>query len=1563
MEWLSHSHKKHCELCKTPFRFTKLYDSHMPQTLPLPIFVKRAFLHTINHMLTWVRAITVALVWLVILPWCVRWSWRGMFWILDAGWARDPWLAKMAYTALQPTSEDPAGSPSATPQLVDLGLTRFLFGALLYPWKPPGQQAIYPSSNSTHGLSFVPPYSSLLSDVKAVNSLTSNIWLNRFILDMLEGEIITVLVVIVFILVFLIREWVVQQQPIINAAAQIRDAELQLDVAERENQHLQQLHHDARVRLDELDREAEDLGRQQDELTERLNRARQPRARIFEQTSDHDEFPEAHDGHFIGWHAIEDLMVNAGRPHQFEGEDHAEYMQAFEEAGQELVEQLKLAEHSGIPIVEIADNTWTILESLDPTETDLWRNIMLQDPPTRYMLVNNLSESRVALSDDDYGPTSVAPATHSDVDETGLQDAEDGDISSSEESTRRPIMPPRDASSHAQRVLQSIEESSDNTEASANNMLDGIVDGDSSRGSWQSIASSVNPETASSSRTPEPLGPEGVDKEDESTDLPLDPRPDRLADDSDTSGVSSEHAAEGPNQEQLPLQQARETPTVNHHVGEQGKSPLARLFDWFWADIELDEEDDGAFPGIFDEDVFADEGEELQFIDEDHAHDNEQDPEVLEAAAEDGLDARAIEDAEDLEGVLELIGMQGPLVGLLQTAMFCGVLITTTLWGAIGMPYLFGKIALLILGDPIASMIMTPLRFVSFVSDVVVDATIYVGGAATYFGSQLATQLLSFVLGPLLPKSGLGFFAPFAKRAHHAANGAGARLAGFFSGEGPSEIGLLTASIQARQSLHFMKAEAAQVIHFVVSFVCGTAYHLRHPSISNMTHLLNDTATTAIHRVATSLAWGRTIIKDGLSEAVNNGSLTYTVKQDGSPLDPSLAIWTTGDRCLTIFAGHAFIVMISAMYLLRQDSIFDTPGLQRLEKTVTDLLKQAGGVLKVILIISIEMLAFPLYCGLLLDCALLPLFENASIATRLAFAERSPWLFTFLHWFIGTCYMFHFALFVSTCRRIMRKGVLYFIRDPDDPTFHPVRDVLERSVTTQLRKIAFSGLVYGGLVIVCLGGAVWGTSQTFGVFPIRWARPEADLEFPIDFLGYNLLAPVVARYLFPSSGMEKVFGKWLRMCARSLRLSQFLFGSRRKVEEGHLVGESWISKLNPWKNELAVINSDQFVNDGKYVRAPGTDQVRIPRGERVFLEVDENDVRLDSTNDNNGVHGRQPENFTQVYIPPWFRVRLFSFISLLWMFAIAMVFGVTVIPMVCGRQIITMFSPGHIVSNDLYAFAVGITTLGVVLQVLINGQVAFEKMKQRTSKQHVAAVKQIIKKQAWRLIRSAYVYGFAVIVVPSLFALVLQLYLILPMHTYMGPAAIARDNAGVTLTHDNLANTTLTAQAQVQAGEAVVASHTFHILQDWTLGFIYGRVVLRLLFLSRNSRPAAAVRMITRDGLSNPNARLATRAFVLPTLLLFSIVLFWPALVASVLDKTLLTSLTSDSLRTKVYRYSYPICASQVVGMWCTWELAKGLKRWRGRIKDEVYLIGERLHNFGERRPPEGSKSVVRSNI
>jgi E3 ubiquitin-protein ligase MARCH6 len=69
MEWLSHSQKKYCELCKTSFRFTKLYHPAMPSRIPTSIFLRRAAVHVLKLFMTWCRAVLVGVVWVVLLPW------------------------------------------------------------------------------------------------------------------------------------------------------------------------------------------------------------------------------------------------------------------------------------------------------------------------------------------------------------------------------------------------------------------------------------------------------------------------------------------------------------------------------------------------------------------------------------------------------------------------------------------------------------------------------------------------------------------------------------------------------------------------------------------------------------------------------------------------------------------------------------------------------------------------------------------------------------------------------------------------------------------------------------------------------------------------------------------------------------------------------------------------------------------------------------------------------------------------------------------------------------------------------------------------------------------------------------------------------------------------------------------------------------------------------------------------------------------------------------------------------------------------------------------------------
>jgi E3 ubiquitin-protein ligase MARCH6 len=522
----------------------------------------------------------------------------------------------------------------------------------------------------------------------------------------------------------------------------------------------------------------------------------------------------------------------------------------------------------------------------------------------------------------------------------------------------------------------------------------------------------------------------------------------------------------------------------------------------------------------------------------------------------------------------------------------------------------------------------------------------------------------------------------------------------------------------------------------------------------------------------------------------------------------------------------------------------------------------------------------------------------------------------------------------------MRKGVLYFIRDPDDPTFHPVRDVLERNVTTQLRKIAFSALVYGALVIVCLGGVVWGLNHcSRGILPIHWTNKTPSLEFPIDLLFYNFLTPLVIKVYKPSDGLYNLYEWWFRRCGRFLRLSSFLFGEQVSEEEGRHVRPTWKSWFAGEKGDpiKPVKPADQkkmaakpqteayFVFDGKYVRAPASDQLRIPKGEAVFIEVDELDNRKDGKPESSGVHARGSSMITVVYIPPWFRIRIAVFVLTIWMFAAVTGVGVTIGPLLFGRYMFSVILPPDIVLNDIHAFSLGIYTLGGLAYGAYQLYKVLSAVRQSNGSPFhaIQAAWAATFAMATRVLRVVYVYSSLVIVIPILFALLLELYILIPLHAYFGSQE----------------------------------PHVVHLVQDWTLGFLYARLTLRVVFSNRTSRPARAFAAVIADGYSNPNARLATRCFLLPVVFCSAVAILVPTGLAWTLNRTLWIGAT-EVFKSQVWRFSYPTVAMFTLSLWAAKEGASMLNRWRMVVRDEVYLIGERLHNFGEKRPHSGVARV-----
>lgn len=95
-------------------------------------------------------------------------------------------------------------------------------------------------------------------------------------------------------------------------------------------------------------------------------------------------------------------------------------------------------------------------------------------------------------------------------------------------------------------------------------------------------------------------------------------------------------------------------------------------------------------------------------------------------------------------------------------------------------------------------------------------------------------------------------------------------------------------------------------------------------------------------------------------------------------------------------------------------------------------------VVKVSLLSVVEIGILPLGCGLWLDICSLPMFDATLKDRKLSF-KAAPGTSIFIHWMFGMVYIYYFASFIVILREVLRPGVLWFLRNLNDPDFSPIQ--------------------------------------------------------------------------------------------------------------------------------------------------------------------------------------------------------------------------------------------------------------------------------------------------------------------------------------------------------------------------------------------------------------------------------------------------------------------------------------------------------------------------------------------
>lgn len=1168
MEWLSHSQKKHCELCKTPFRFTKLYDRRMPQTLPFAVFVSHVAKYMLANMLGWLRAALVISIWLVWLPYLMRAIWSLMFWISDEGFGggapnhalahansvqghmcpvgRDaitaaaravcpstPLLASVIATGELPRGRalNGAGSTFATP------LYAHVLHLILSNVGLVGDAPTVPPESLTMPIITPPiprrsaPHRSLLGDVSLFKNMTPLPWLNRNLVYVIEGQIITVLVILCFILIILVRDYVVLQQPEINMRAAFAAAENQAQRAGPLGDPAAGLRPEDIDALrgpdptefdDDSDDDTASMGSHHAQDWSTVQGG-QPRVRLAAEdyvpvpippyrrrpahpaTDNGEESSTARiertlpgegssgtlAGHGLPAHGSQDDVLVPPGPglgaveplsvreftrvyHEAQG-DSDEMARLFQERGQGARAEPWLRLRREKEARMAASGSRGGAEQLSASHDRHTQTTDRSTPGQGDESTSSVAEQAESVSSrhPDQSSSDLTPPTDSAGQDDGLSTNKGKEVvEASLHLDGTPLPMSSSPAPSAKGKEKAVEEASslpdhnvpprprantdgplrhDGVHPLANNSWAFIpMDQPSSSGSSaRSVPDDAsNAELAASTAKPQADNDEQVvasqasqGTQSAATDVPGEgetPAWANLPDFNDMPANLVAHDDQQPGDERQPVgimerlaefmwrgvnpaaEGAEQRARVRAFLGDPDREfGLGELME---QDVQDGHEGDDEARDDEHPDLGAAAPAAAMAGPEQQQRQREQqqrDAEAVREAVAAGLDPEAIEDAEDFEGVMELLGMRGPIAGLFQNAVFCSFLVSVTVFAGIFVPYNIGRVCVWVLANP-----MRPVRIVFSTVKLVQDCALVAAGMASWLALRIANMI-----SPLLALQSLSrrYVMPLVRASYYMSLDAARRILETFTVDPPviSTSEIRNFSAVSHEALLSIKANIGLLFCAVsrgLAFAFGGDYSSKSGEVASFVGN------------ATSAAW------DGLREVpgvlADPGSwvINLSPAEAPTPVNPELAYWDATDQFWAVLGGYLALCVVAALYLHRGRPFSTSASGQEREASIVDGLNQASGVMKVILIIGIEMLIFPLYCGLLLDVALLPLFEDTTLRSRVLFTYNYPLTSIFVHWFVGTGYMFHFALFVSMCRKIMRKGVLCesFSRDRSD---------------------------------------------------------------------------------------------------------------------------------------------------------------------------------------------------------------------------------------------------------------------------------------------------------------------------------------------------------------------------------------------------------------------------------------------------------------------------------------------------------------------------------------------------
>ncbi|KFW03885.1 E3 ubiquitin-protein ligase MARCH6, partial [Eurypyga helias] len=531
-------------------------------------------------------------------------------------------------------------------------------------------------------------------------------------------------------------------------------------------------------------------------------------------------------------------------------------------------------------------------------------------------------------------------------------------------------------------------------------------------------------------------------------------------------------------------------------------------------------------------------------------------------------------------------------------------------------------------------------------------------------------------------------------------------------------------------------------------------------------------------------------------------------------------------------------------------------------------------VVKVSLLVVVEIGVFPLICGWWLDICSLEMFDATLKDRELSF-QSAPGTTMFLHWLVGMVYVFYFASFILLLREVLRPGVLWFLRNLNDPDFNPVQEMIHLPIYRHLRRFILSVIVFGSIVLLMLWLPIRIIKYLlphFLPYNVMLYSDAPVSELSLELLLLQVVLPALLEQGHTRQWLKGLVRAWTVTAGYLLDLHSYLLGDQEENE----------NNANQQPNNQHARNNNAIPVVGEGLHA--AHQAILQQG---------------------GPVGFQPYRRPLKFPLRIFLLIVFMCITLL----IASLICLT-LPVFAGRWLMSFWT-GTAKIHELYTAACGLYVCWLTIRA-VTVLVAWMPQGRRV-------IFQKVKEWSLMIMKTLIVAILLAGVVPLLLGLLFELVIVAPLRVPLDQTPL------------------------------------FYPWQDWALGVLHAKIIAAITLMGPQWWLKTVIEQVYANGIRNIDLHFIIRKLAAPVISVLLLSLCVPYIIAS--GVVPLLGVTAE-MQNLVQRRIYPFLLMVVVLMGILSFQVRQFKRLYEHIKNDKYLVGQRLVNYERKSGKQGTSTT-----